>query len=156
MINLQHNMTKEEEKDWNELCEYIRYEILEYDNDMKFPKYLALRLKGLANGKFIANNKTSNNAHYSYKVILATFKICKYKIKNYLASNSAKIQDEQHKCNIIMKFAEEEINDVELRFRQIKKKEQEISKLELPEIQSKKSAYKQSEYKENKNLKNLW
>ena len=37
-------MSEEEKRDWNELCEYFKKEILGYGDDMKFPKFLALRL----------------------------------------------------------------------------------------------------------------
>ena len=38
---------KEEKSSWNELCDYVKREILEYDENMKFPKYIALKLKGI-------------------------------------------------------------------------------------------------------------
>ena len=37
---------KEEKSSWNELCDYVKREILEYDENMKFPKYLALKVNG--------------------------------------------------------------------------------------------------------------
>ena len=46
-------MTESEIKEWNELCEYVKRDILGYDKDIKFPKFLILRLKGLKEGKFI-------------------------------------------------------------------------------------------------------
>lgn len=32
-------------KEWIELCEYVKKEILKYDDNMKFPTYLALKLR---------------------------------------------------------------------------------------------------------------
>ena len=40
------NIKKKENEQWNELCEYVKKEILEYDDNMKFPQYLALKLQG--------------------------------------------------------------------------------------------------------------
>ena len=75
MNNVKNKMTEKEKKDWNELCEYVKKEILQYDDSLKFPKHLALRLKGLKDGKFMCNNNTQNLANYSFEEILLTFKI---------------------------------------------------------------------------------
>ena len=72
------------DKDWIELCEYVKREILEYDDNMKFPKHLALRLKGIERGEYIGNNKHISNANYDYYTILCTFMLCKKKIVTYL------------------------------------------------------------------------
>ena len=82
---------------WTELCTYIKKEILQYDDTMKFPKYLALRLKGLSEGKFIANKNTKSQGEYSFRTILYTCQIVRPKILNYFSQNSARIKDEQHK-----------------------------------------------------------
>ena len=37
-------MTEKEKHDWYDLCDYIKYEILEYSPEMKIPQTLALRL----------------------------------------------------------------------------------------------------------------
>lgn len=114
--------TKDEErKQWIELCEYVKKEILEYDDNMKFPQYLALKLQGIKRGEHIANNNHTANAHYDDYTILCTFKLCKKKIVSYLRENDKKIQDERHKINLIMKILEPEINDVYLRIQRAEK-----------------------------------
>lgn len=55
---------KEEKSSWNELCDYVKREILEYDENMKFPKYLALKLQGLKKGEHIANKNIRASASY--------------------------------------------------------------------------------------------
>lgn len=121
-------MTDKEKQDWNELCDYVKLEILGYDKDLKFPKFLALRLKGLKDGKFMCNNKTSNLANYTFEEILLTFKINKLLINNAL-KQSNKFKDEKHRINYIMAIIENKINDIALRNRElnfIKEKEEGI------------------------------
>ena len=116
---VKEKMTEQEKKDWNELYQYVKLEILGYDKDMKIPNYLALRLKGLKNGKFMCNNKTNNFADYTFEEILLTFKINKIAIIN-ATKNTVKFKDEKHRINYIMAIVENKINDVALRNREIK------------------------------------
>lgn len=113
-------------KDWIELCEYVKREILQYDDNMKIPTYLVLKLQGLKKGQHIANNNIKNNASYDDYTILCAFKICKRRIVDYLTKNETKIKDENHKINLIVKMVEPEINDVYIRIQQAKKKEEKI------------------------------
>lgn len=120
-------MRKEKDNEqWLELCRYVKKEILEYDDNMKFPKYLALRLQGVKRGEHIANNTHNINANYDDYTILCTFKLCKKKIVSYLHKNENKIHDEKHKINLIMKIIEPEINDVYLRLQNVKKTEERV------------------------------
>ncbi len=112
---------EDERKQWIELCEYVKKEILEYDDNMKFPQYLALKLQGIKRGEHIANNTHTANAHYDDYTILCTFKLCKKKIVSYLHENDKKIKDERHKINLIMKIIEPEINDMYLRIQRAEK-----------------------------------
>lgn len=126
-------MTKAEEKlEWEALYEYVKSNVLMYDSSLKFPKYLVLRLKGLATGKFMANKNQKPLANYSYKEILLTFKIAKSKIDGYLF-DSSKFKNEEHKINGIMIIVEKEINDVVLRLRGAKKNEEKIERVEIIE-----------------------
>lgn len=139
---------------WTELCTYIKKEILQYDDTMKFPKYLALRLKGLSEGKFIANKNTKSQGEYSFRTILYTCQIVRPKILNYFSQNSAKIKDERHKINLIMMFVEQEINNVSLRMKQTEEVHKKIQGIDFPDV--KKAEYKRESKVENKNLKDLW
>ena len=91
-------------KEWLDLCEYVKREILQYDNNMKIPKYLVLKLQGLKKGQHIANNNIDVEACYDDYTILCAFKLCKRKIVDYLAKNETKIKDESHKINLIVKI----------------------------------------------------
>lgn len=103
-------MTKQEKLEWEELYEYVKLEILGY-KDKALPKNLVLRLKGLSEGKFMANKSTKAKAKYSFNSILMTFKINKYYISNIL-KDERKFQNEGHKINYIMIIIENKINDV--------------------------------------------
>lgn len=146
--------TKEQNQDWIILCNYIKDNILEYSPEMKFPKYLALRLKGLSEGNFIANNNIKSNAKYSFKTILLTCKLVKPKILNYFLNNAIKIKDEKHKINLIMFFIEQEINDVVLRIQQKQKNDKFIESIDMPDY--KETTYKTTLHKKNDNLNDLW
>ena len=113
-------------KEWIDLCEYVKKEILQYDDNMKLPKHLILKLQGLKKGLHIANNNIESEACYDDYTILCAFKLCKRKILDYLVKNETKIKDETHKINLIVKMVEPEINDVYIRLQQAKKKEEKI------------------------------
>jgi len=53
-------------KDWVELCEYVKKEILQYDDNMKIPTYLVLKLQGLKKGQHIANNNIKITTKYTF------------------------------------------------------------------------------------------
>ena len=50
------NIKKKDNEQWIELCEYVKKEILEYDDNMKFPQYLALKLQGIKHSWEALNN----------------------------------------------------------------------------------------------------
>lgn len=109
--------------EWHELCTYVKKEILCYDDNMKLPNYMILKLRGLKKGQHIANNNIKANACYDDYTILCAFKLCKAKIVDYLTNNESKINDETHRINIIIKIVESEINDVYIRLQQKKNRE---------------------------------
>ena len=74
----------------------------------------------------IANNNIESEACYDDYTILCAFKICRKKILDYLSKNESKIKDEKHRINLIVKIVEPEINDVYIRLRQAKNREEKI------------------------------
>jgi len=147
---------KQEQKDWLELCNYIFKEILQYETGLKFPRYLALRLRGLHDGQFVANKKHKPLANYDYKVILITFKFSKYNILQYIGPNREKIKDERHLINTIMTFVECEINNVVLRLKNSKKAEEKTIYMELENQTHDRADYKPKSKNTNKELEGLW
>ena len=71
--NVKH-MSEQEKLDWDELYQYVRTNIMGYDQNQALSNSMALRLKGLLTNKFMENNNVENTANYSYNVILNTFK----------------------------------------------------------------------------------
>ena len=123
---------------------------------MKTPKYLVLRLKGLAEGNFITNKKIAPNACYTYEEILIASKLSSSKIKSYFTNNSAKINDEKHKINLILMFIESEINDVIIRLKNKKATEQEIEKFTLDSYTANQAEYKAETIDTKDKFDELW
>ena len=148
-------MTQQEKEDWDNLYQYIKTEIFEYVNE-KLPTYMVLRLKGLADGKFMANKHTKPMAKYEYKHILYTFKINKVRLKEIV--KSSKYENEQHKFNTIMLIVEKDINDVVERLNQKIKSEQKLEKIDLINIIHEGAEYKNKtkDNKMNNELDKLW
>jgi predicted CDP-diglyceride synthetase/phosphatidate cytidylyltransferase len=144
------NMSKD--VDFDELYQYIKLEILEY-HDKKIPKYLILRLIGLKDGKFMANNKVESEGSYNYKIILLTFKLMKGTILN--AIQNTEIKDERHKINLIFKIIESQINDVKDRIEAKKKGEEKLLETDLSHQTHEQQQYTKKSNKNDK-LKELW
>jgi len=149
-------MKKTDDTPWVRLCEYVKLEILEYDNEMKFPPYLALKLKGLGYGNYIANNNVEHQANYGYDVLLVAFKLNRRKIVDYLHRNDKKIKDEKHKINIIMKMIEPELNDIHLRMQQNSKVEERISTIDMGNQSNKNAGYTKKTKEVSDKLKDLF
>lgn len=110
-------MNKEhpEWEDWSRLYEFVKYKILNYKAYMNLPKYAVHRLQALHKGD-IFNTKGvgwSDSEGYSYKVIYATFLLCKAKIEN--ATHNKKFKSDMAKFNYIMAIVQSQINEVEMR-----------------------------------------
>ena len=122
-------MSKEEKKDWNELCEYVKKEILRYGDDTKFPRFLALRLKGLANGQYIVNNNQKLQGKYTFYEIKITFMYCKQDILYGFSKNV--FEDEKHKISYMMKIVENSLNTIRERLRSKQRQEERIASIEV-------------------------
>ena len=148
-------MTEKEKKDWKELCDYIKI-IFGYDENMKFPKYMALRLKGLAEGKHMANNNIQNEANYGFDTILLTFKVKRMNIDYALKTKNFK--DEKHKINYVMTIIDSSINDVYLKQlnNKTQEKKSEIIATNVIEVNSNKAEYKKRTKECIDELNDLW
>lgn len=147
-------MTKLEIEEWNELYEYVKKDILKYDDKLALPKNLVLRLKGLKNGKFMANKKTKALGDYSFKIILMTFKINKYEIVNALADKS-KFKDESHMINYMMAIVEKKINDTYSRLNRLEKSQEKGENLEINTSENKAVYKPKTKEVKNSRLKEL-
>jgi polyribonucleotide nucleotidyltransferase len=148
-------MTKQEIEEWDELYEYVKKDILKYDEKLALPKNLVLRLKGLQQGKFIANKKTKALGDYSFKIILMTFKINKYEIVNALADKS-KFKDESNMINYMMAIVEKKINDTYSRLNRLEMSQEKGEKLEITESENKAEYKRKTKEVKNSRLKELF
>jgi hypothetical protein len=123
-------ITDNEKQEFDKLYEYVK-KILGYGEDMALPKFMVMRLKGLSEGKFYCNNKVKKTAQYSYQTILLTFMYSKDKINKALQTKS--FDNEQNKFNYIMAIVQNNINDVVIRLKNVKKAEQKIQTAEIPD-----------------------
>ncbi|MCE5220225.1 MAG: hypothetical protein LLF98_02860 [Clostridium sp.] len=148
-------MTQEEKDSFDKLYQYIKEEIFAY-KDQSLPKYMVLRLKGLAEGKFIANSNVKPMGKYTYQQILFTFKINKLKIKEII--NSSSFKNEEHKFNTIMLIIEKDINDVVTRLNQKIQSERKLESIDLENVTHEGAGYKnKNDGKQlNDELNDLW
>ncbi|WP_283697638.1 hypothetical protein [Clostridium perfringens] len=145
---------KKQEK-WLELCEYVKKEILEYDDEMKFPKILALRLKGLSNGVFIANTNIRPLASYEFEDILLTFKM--YKLDILIAiRDKSKFKDENHRINYVMVIIENKLNEVVIKRKKIEKEKSRAESVEIQNNDVKANYIRKTKSKKNDKFKDLW
>lgn len=121
-------MSKQEKEKWDELYEFVRVKVLGYDENQSLSKNMVLRLKGMLNGKFMANNSTEDNANYSYDVVINTFKYSMPDIQRAL--NNVSFANEGHKFNYIMRIVDSNLNTVYIRMKRAEKVKKEVIKEE--------------------------
>lgn len=153
-------MTEQEIQEFDKLYQYVK-KMLGYSDDMALPKFMVLRLKGLKDGKFIAKKNVKAMAQYDYNTIYLTFIYCKDKIQKALQTKS--FTSEQNKFNYIMAIVENNINDVVIKLRNVKKTEEKIEKAEIVDYEikvDKNTSKPKSQKKDNKTFNsltdNLW
>lgn len=146
-------MSEEEKRDWDKLYFYVHDVIMGYDEKTALDRYFVLRLKGLTEGKFIANNRTKLYGEYTFKEILATFIYCKSEIVKGLTFNDFK--DNQHKINYIMFLVELQLNMIRERIRNKVKEEKQIEQVEIVEQSKIKYVKKDKKKKQNKLLEGI-
>lgn len=146
-------MTEEEKLAWDELYQYVRKNIMGYDENQALSSKMVLRLKGLLTNKFIENNNIKDTANYSYETILNTFKYCYPEISRALRNNNFK--DEQHKFNYILKIVEQNINNVYVRMKNVEKAKEEAKSVVVNVPTHTAAEFKPKEKKKNK-FDDLW
>ena len=147
-------MTEQEKIAWDDTYEYMK-ELLGYDENQMLPRSLILRLRGLVNGQFIANNKARENAHYSFHTLLATLKYSSPDIK--YALDNVRFRNESHKINYIMRIVENNINTVYMRMKNIERQKAEAVKVAYSETATTDVEYRPKKKSEKKDrFANLW
>ena len=146
-------MTEKDKQDWDSLYQYVRKNIMGYDENQALSSSMVLRLKGLLVNKFMENNNIEDTANYSYATILNTFKFCSPTIQNALRTN--RFNDEMHKFNFVLKIVERNINDIYLRMKNVEKAKEEAKNVSVEIVTHVGAEYKPKEKKKDK-FSNLW
>ena len=144
-------MTLQEQEAWDELYQYVRKNVMGYDENQSLSTTMALRLKGLLTNKFIENYSIEDTANYSYEVILNTFKYCMPEINN-------NFKDEMHKFNYALKIVEPKINDVYIKMKNNKKAEEKVETFDMSHTENYTAKFRPKESSKTKANKfdDLW
>lgn len=119
-------MSKQEKEDWDCLYDYVRYNVMGYDENMSLPRNWVLRLKGMAVGKHMANNYQKDMAKYPFSVILNAFKYSMPEIQRALSNVS--FADSNHRFNYIMRIVDSNLNTVYMRMKNVEKAKREAER----------------------------
>lgn len=152
---LEKEIRDKENKEWDDLYQYVKKEILGYEECQNLSPFQIRILKQLRNGEYVVRNKQMVNRGYSYKVILFTFK---FKKRDILAAIQGKtFNDEKHKFNYIMVIVNNSINDIYKRYlRTLKDKKDTVDDDINVSIEDKKKVFKSNmENKTDNKLVNL-
>ena len=122
-------MTEEEKKAWEELDRYVRSNVMGYDQNQGLSRAMALRLKGLRYGQYLANDNQDRTSNYSFSTILNTFKACSIIIKRALAKKTFK--DDMAKFNYAMAIVDNNIAKIYGKEKYVKRAKEEMEKKEV-------------------------
>lgn len=150
-------MCKRKDQDWMDLYAWIEREIMGYDSNQKLQKAAVLRIRGLAHGQSVANNKQDQYGDYSAEVILLTFKANKSLILNALRGKN--FDSENGKIGYCCAIVRDRINDIYTRLNNAKKSQEKIEEVNTSIIDYEGAGYKTKANKNNKNedkFKELW
>lgn len=139
--------SKEDKEDWDRLYQLVK-KILGYDENQGLSRKMVLRLQGLRNGQFIANNNIDKTSNYSYKLILKAIALSQPSI----AGKS--FEDSEHKFNYLCKVAEDKLNGLYIDEKSQIQTEQKLQSVEVHNIN--KNNYIPKTESKNKKLENIW
>lgn len=148
------HMSQEDKKYWEELYQYVRHNVMGYDENQSLSKSMVLRLKGLLYNKFMENLNIEDTANYSYQVVLNTFKFCTSDIQRGLRSNS--FRDENHKFNYVIKIVENNLNNVYMRMKNTEKAKEKTETIEMNVVTHSSAEYQTKTKETSQRLNDLW
>lgn len=150
-----NSMSAKDLSDWETLYDYVRYKVLNYDENQSLSRTMVLRLKGLTTNKFMANNKIQNTANYSFEVVLNTFKYCCLDIQRAIKTHS--FVDEDHKFNYILKIVESKLNTVYIKMKEANHSKKEIEHADISRVNEYVNNFKSRPTKKRKkNYDDMW
>ena len=128
---LPKRMSEEDKKWWTKIYQFMEKEILGYDDNQHIQRAAVLRIKGLENGKIIANNNTPDNGSYPLEVVYGALLVSKQK---FLDANKNKLFETE--LNIVAYYcaiARGQLNQVYKAWKQKKHREQVASAIQAEE-----------------------
>lgn len=142
----------EEHSDWMKVYEYMRSNILGYNQTVPLDNHTVMRLRGLRLGKYYPNgeNVVILPRGFEYTTILIAMKVVNPRIQAYL--NTANFVNQKHKIDGIMRFISGEILDVQKRIDIQKKANEKLDQEVSQPTFDYKSRLKQKKKEENKGI----
>ena len=147
-------MTEQEKKEWDELYEYVRSEIMNMSSNQSLSRFMVVRLKGLLSGKFVENYNIENVAKYSLRTVINTFKYCSLDIKK--AVTKKHFDTDEYKFNYIMTIVEKNIRTVDERMKFAKKKDDEFQSSIVESIVHDGASYQRKTKDVSSKFDDLW
>lgn len=148
-----HN--KQERKELNAVCDYIKDELLRYTEKQRVPKHLVRRIQALKSGQEYSatkNSKVYGNANgYSYEVILKTVKAMKFPIIDGIDRTTFK--NDTHLIDYIMVIIINNINDIMNRMEAKKDSDKRLDHIKIDIDEG--SRFNHTKINENKIAKKL-
>lgn len=138
-------MTTEEKAEWKMLYDYVKKEVMGYDQNQMLSNQMVLRLRGLRYGKYLDSRRIERQADYGFSIVLKTFRAC---LPDILKANQrVSFSNEQHRFNYYCKIVESKLNDVYMKTKneqmiQAQKAEPEVDTWEQETAQYKSQADK--------------
>ena len=149
------NKKNRQMSEWDNLYEFVRSKVMDYDQNQSLSKEMVLRLKGLLTNKFMENKAIKDSAHYSFVVVLNTFKFCMLDIEK--AKYTKTFANEMHKFNYFLCIVESKLNDVYKRMQASEKAKEKIDNSSTEIIEKTNNAtYQTRSSKDNAKFDDMW
>ena len=149
-----HPMTEKEKREWNELYEYVRSEIMNMSSNQSLSRFMVIRLKGLLSGKFAENYNIENVAKYSFRTVINTFKYCSLDIKRVVSKKH--FDTDEYKFNYIMTIIEKNIRNVDERMKFAEKKDNELQSAVIESLTYSGASYQRKTKDISSKFDDLW
>jgi hypothetical protein len=142
--------SEEENRQRDELNDYLIKEIFRYGDDKALPRFLWVRINALRTGQTYQRTGMKNqHIYYGFDTILLTFKFCKLDIIRCL--DTMQFNNEAHKINTIMKIIDYNINTVVDMLKNAKRVDEKIENRDMSLFQNLEIDEKESLVESNEN-----
>jgi hypothetical protein len=143
----------EDYDDFDLLYQYVKKDVLGYEDNFNLPKYMIYKLKEMETGRMYANTTHTSKYSYTYKEILETFKEQKSVIDKAFIYNT--FENEKHKFSYAMAIVKNSINDFIIGVRNAEKQKLKVENEDVEFVENVKAEYKKTDKKINSRLNDL-